>query len=1229
MNFPPCNYFLLNNYVGLAFRIFCVSFVSLGVSTVYPEIDSDKEFSSTILKIQNRESSDTFHRISADKTGVRFVSQVDEWEASQNRVLYNGAGVAVGDYNRDGWPDIFLCAIDGDPALYKNKGDWGFVDMTNSAGLKEMGGRHRGAVFADLNGDDWLDLLVGTVGRGIRTYINRGGVFKEMSESSGLAGVYAPMTMALADVDGNGSLDLYVTNNRSSDIRDEGSIKLRRVGGKLVIPSQYRKRLVVSGGVVKEYGEADFLFLNDGKAFFRKSNWTDGTFLNPQGEPLSEAPLDWGLSAAFHDINHDGLPDLYVCNDFWTPDRFWINQGGVFKLLDTGSLSKTSASSMGVDFSDYDRDGDVDLFVVDMLSRDLAMRKRQAPAQDLSDHQMTQGKYANQVMRNTLLNNRGDGSFSELANLAGVPASDWSWSPVFLDVDLDGYEDLIITAGHYKDTQDMDINALIQTRQKPRDRSLSSSQRKMQFAKEMMANNRLYPSLDLPVITFRNGGNGVFEEKTSQWGTDDRGVHHGMASADFDLDGDMDLVVNNMGQEPGLYENRFIAPRIVVVLHGEAPNTQGIGSKVLLTGGAVMEQSKEVVSGGRFLSGSETKVVFGAGSLTNKMSLTVEWRSGKTSVINQVMGNHLYHVYERRAKKSKKIKAPLHSSPMFVDMSESVNHSHVENMFDDFSRQPLLPFKLSHAGPAAYVCDVNADHWDDLIVGCSKGGRLHVFLNDQNDGFRRLQGDYVAQDDVASVFSSGVGNKSEFFTINCGYEGVGVVLRRHRLVEEKILSDAMVNIPIKSVGTIAQADVDGDGDLDLFLGGGPYPGKYPEASSSAIYLYDGVKYVPDLSNAKALLGLGIVNGAVWCDFDADGYPELITAGHWQPVRVFKNEKGILKDVSKEMGLDGLTGLWNSVQVGDINGDGRMDLVVGNWGLNSPYKSLSGKPLNLVFGDINQDGTNELIESDYDKGELVPVRVFKDLAAPMPFLYSRFKSFSQFSRASVAQVIGDTPTPARLLSARTLYSSLFINEGDNFKMVKLPDLAQWAPTHGIVVDDFDGDGFEDLFLAQNFFPNQLIEDRLDASRGVFLRGEGTERLTALEFIKTGIKLTGDQRAAVSGDFNRDGRSDLVVTQNKGETKVYLNQTQATGLRVVVRGPVMNPHGIGCVLRLKYADGMGPARQVTGSSGYRSQGSFIQNLGMKRMVESVSMQKPDGRILTRKVEKGKTEVEIQFD
>jgi len=1093
------------------------------------------------LSIQHRQTSGTFHRMPPDKTGVKFVSQVDEWEASQNRVLYNGAGVAVGDFDRDGWPDIFLCAIDGDPALYRNNGNWEFADATSSAGLGKLGHRHRGAVFADLNGDDWLDLLVATVDAGIRLFINQRGVFSETTRASGLAGVHAPMTMALADVDGNGTLDLYVANNRSSDIRDEGSITLRRVGGKLVIPAKYRNRLVVSGGIVKEYGEADILFLNDGKGVFRKSSWTDGRFLDPRGEPLKESPLDWGLSAAFHDINDDGLPDLYVCNDFWTPDRFWINQGDVFRLLSPESLGKTSASSMGVDFSDYDRDGDVDLFVVDMLSRDLAMRKRQTPAQDMSDRLATRGKFADQVMRNTLLNNRGDGSFAELANLAGLAASDWSWSPVFLDVDLDGYEDLIITAGHYKDTQDMDVNALIQTRQKPRDRSLPPKQRKLAFSREMMENNRLYPGLDLPVVTFRNRGNGTFEEMTSQWGTGDRGVHHGMALGDFDLDGDMDLVVSNMNREPGLYENRFVAPRVAVILHGESPNTQGIGSNVALIGGAVAKQTKEIVSGGRFLSGSETKVVFGCGPGANKMSLVVEWRSSRTSVIEQVKQNQLYHVYEKESAERAEDKTPLPISPLFADASEQLQHVHVENPHDDFAAQPLLPFKLSQAGPAACVLDLNADQWDDLIVGCSAGGRLHLFLNDQKGGFDHLQSETVSGDDVASIFPLGQAGGNGFFTVNCGYEGRGgVVLTRHRVEGGKLLSGSVVNIPVKSVGAVGQADMDGDGDLDLFIGGGAYPGKYPESSNSMIYIFDGTQYVPARSSAKALSGLGVVNGAVWCDLDADGYPELITAGHWQPVRVFKNQKGILKDASQAMGLGGSTGLWNSIEIGDVNGDGRPDLVAGNWGLNSPRKATSGKPLSLVFGDLNQDGSNELIESGYDGGVLVPVRSFNDLAGPMPFLYSRFKSFRQFSRASVAQVIGDTGAKARLVSVQTLHSCLFINEGNRFRIVNLPDAAQWAPTHGIVADDFDGDGFEDLFLAQNFFPTRSPGDRLNASRGVLLKGHGTGKFTALESERSGLNLAGDQRAAVSGDFNRDGKRDLVVTRNSGKTGLYLGQ-----------------------------------------------------------------------------------------
>ena len=1196
---------------------------------IHPEESSTKSYSLSPLTIQNRENSNTFHLLSPDKTGVDFVSRVDEWEASKNRILYNGSGVAVGDYDRDGWPDFFICSIDGNSALYKNNGDWVFVDTTVSVGLGGIGSRNRGAVFADLNGDNWLDLLVGTVRTGIRTFINHEGVFQETTEKSGVMGGYAPMTMALADIDGNGTVDLYVTNNRSTDIRDEGSVKLRQVNGKLLIPQEHRNRLVVSGGVLKEYGEPDILFINDGDAVFRKSSWLDGTFLNSDGETLKNTPLDWGLSAAFQDINGDGLPDLYVCNDFWSPDRFWINESGVFKLLGPKNLSKTSASSMGVDFSDYDRDGDVDLFVVDMLSRDLAMQKRQMVAQDETDRQMTRGEFGEQVMRNTLLNNRGDGSFAELANFAGLPASDWSWSPIFMDIDLDGYEDLIITAGHYKDTQDMDVNALIKTRQKPRDRSLSAAQRKTQFAKEMMENNRLYPKLNLPIVTFRNEGNGVFQEKTSVWGTNDNGIHHGIAVADFDLDGDMDFVVNNMNQNPGVYENRFKAPRVAVILHGEPPNTQGVGSKIYLTKDEIFEQSKEIVVGGRFLSGSETKVVFGVGNKKGRMSLTVLWRSGRTTIINDVKENHLYHVHESRSsEKTKTKKNSIVFSPLFKDISERIDYNHVENAYDDFQGQPLLPFKLSQQGPALWVGDINSDSWDDLIVGCSKGGRVNVFLNDQNGGFKYLQGPELAKDDVASIFSTGSDKKNEFLSVNCGYEGERVSLKRHRLLKDKIVSGPIIDIPIKSVGSVAQADVDGDGDLDLFFGSGPYPGRYPEASRSAIYLFDGSNYLPDNSNARTLLGLGIVNGAVWHDFDSDGYPELITVGHWQPVRFFKNEKGILRDASMEMGLMESTGMWNSIQLGDVNGDGKMDLIAGNWGLNSPYKTKTNKPLAIVFGDLNEDGTNEIIESEYYDGNLVPVRPFNDFAESMPYLYSTFKSFRQFSRATVAQVIGDTQANARMLAAQILDSCIFINETNKFRVVKLPAAAQWAPTHGIVVGDFNGDSFEDLFLAQNFFPLRSGVDKIDASRGVFCRGNGTEQLEVIEPKETGLLIEGDQRAVATGDFNRDGRSDLVVTQNNGQIKLYLNETKDVGLRVLVNGEFNNPYALGGVLRVQYSDGMGPARPISGLSGYRSQGSPVQLFGLKRKIESVILQKPDGSIMKQYVEKGVKELLIHL-
>jgi hypothetical protein len=1225
-----------------------------------------------------------FTRLNSIETGIRFTNGVSLEAVAKNRLIEDGSGVAAGDVNGDGLCDLYFGNLEGKNALFLNTGGFRFIESTEPAGIACPGQATTGVALADLDGDSDLDLLVNGWGVGPRLFLNDGkGHFSEKNDA-GLQRNSGARSIALADIDADGDLDLYVTNYRPTTSRDEPqTIRISRRGKTYEVPPAFRERFAadaneIGGVVLNEFGEPDRLYRNLGSGRFEEIPWTDGNFLDHQGRALTAPPRDWGLSAMFRDLNQDGAPDLYVCNDFHSPDRLWLNDGaGRFLEAPATALRKNSWAAMAVDFADINGDGLDDFFVAEMLGSTRVRRHTQrdnveSPGILHRGWGWTPGEVTQvtSAMRNTLFLNLGGGHFAEAAYYAGVQASDWTWGAAFLDVDLDGYPDLLIANGHVRDHLNSDIQSRLAQAGAPR----NAADRKVLFGQ--------IPRLSLPNRIFRNRGDVTFEDRSTDWGFDESGVSVGMALADLDNDGDLDVVLNNMDANASILRNDSTRPRLAIRTRGRAPNTGGIGARIRVFASGLPQQSQEIIGGGRYLSSDDGVRSFAASHSTNRVTVEIVWRNGQRNTFSNQVPNQILTLIEaadnspsQRAKPTKvvdgsnswyasfprstdwiqqasnSISKPVITSrkPLFEDVSGRLDLVSTHRPDNELTRQPLLPRKLSHAGPGVSCSDINGDGHDDIIFPASHPDPAQLRINDGTGNFVR-----------AAIPATSQELSSEQTTFLSWMTGPGTGMMVAGVSRSETSQKSPVNLAVYTLsgseiravsgpelsgntGPIAAADVDSDGDLDIFVGGQPEPGRYPLAARSTLLRQNEGRFLRDDRDRALFETVGLVNGAVWTDLHNDGWPDLILAGEWGPIRVFENQKGQLTEWDPPLHFDGvaakaasitklsaLSGWWTGVAAGDFNGDGRLDIVAGNWGRNSKYQEFIDGGLRLYHGELADGSTGDLLETYWDPGlgKEVPWRDFFTLSRAFPMVAQKIRSYAAFATNSIQELFGTTLTRATRLEAVTLDSVVFLNLGDRWEAHPLPLLAQFAPGFSPAVADFDGDGAEDLFLSQNSFAMDKESGRLDSGRGLLLRGDGRGNFSEVPADVSGIALAGEQRGAAVGDFDEDGRVDLLVAQHAAPAKLFYNREARPGLRVRLIGPTGNRQGIGAHVRLGDGTHFGPVREIHAGSGYRSQDSPVVVLAVPSGATQLRVRWPGGRVTETKVPSGSREAVVDF-
>jgi hypothetical protein len=1064
-----------------------------------------------------------FQRLSPEQTNVLFSNEIDENErlnVLSYEYFYNGAGVAVGDVNNDGLLDIFFTANQKSNKLYLNKGGLTFSDVTAKAG-SELGGRSggwkTGVSMADVNGDGWLDIYVCYSGKGSdesrrnQLFINQGAGkdgaarFVERAKEYGLDDRGYGTQATFFDYDRDGDLDMFLLNH---NVKKYDNMELARL-----------------------HGETDELAGN--KLFENQNNH----FIDVSKKAgIHQYPLTFGLGMAVADINKDGWLDIYVTNDYNEPDYLYLNhKDGTFEDVTERSMRHIAQFSMGVDIADFNNDGLPDIVSLDMLPEDNQRQKLLQLQENYESFElMVRQNLHKQYMRNMLQLNNGnlagaDGTavpqFSEIAQVAGMSNTDWSWSPLLADFDNDGYKDLFITNGYLRDYTNKDFLKYWGDYKIQKAINRESIQ--------LMDLVRAMPSTKLPNYIFRNNHDLTFANRQQEWGLQQASISNGAAYADLDNDGDLELIINNINEPAAIYQNKareqlqhaYIQLKLV-------PNKRArtaIGAKVTVSA-AGNQQYQELNPVRGYLSSQSPTLHFGVGMATVIDSIVVTWPDQTQQTMTQVAVNQQLTV-EQAEKTGKKTNAsPVDPAPVFHKLASPVDYVHEGYLENDFKRQPLMLWMYSHTGPVLAQGDVNKDGLTDLFISGdqTKPGGIWLQKKGKKDApvFQKMDsliiGDEKSSTVAAAAFFDANGDGyDDLYIARGGYASfdIGTLALQDELYlndgkgKLKLFAPGLPVMTASSKSCIRPIDFDGDGDLDLFVGGRVVPGRYPETPMSYLLANQGGGLFTPVSIPFARIGM--ITDARWADLNGDQRPDLVLAGEFMPIKIYHNTPTGFVDQTKAYFTEPVKGFWQSLALVDLNGDGKLDIVAGNLGKNSQIRASVQEPAEVIYADFDNNGSIDPFFCYYIQGKTYPFVSRDELNDQIYGMRKKFAFYKDYATATATDIFtAEQLEQAAKLTVTQTESAVYIRKEDRFERQTLPVQAQFAPVTTIQAGDFDRNGTTDLLLLGNRSDNRLKLGSMDANYGCLLSGDGRGTFTYVSQPASGLSVTGDVKSAVT-------------------------------------------------------------------------------------------------------------------